>query len=86
MKADPMSDARHDLAANLGREAVTMSAKLSAGPGVLTFGLVTVNDLAVLFGILASVVIIIHTTLKIVWDWRDRNRPKPLGGRTASDE
>lgn len=67
-----MNDARHDLARDLGREAMTAGAKLTAGPGVLAYGAWTLNDLALLIGILASAAIFIHTALKIVWDWRDR--------------
>ena len=67
-----MSDPRHDLARDLGREAVTAGAKLTAGPGVVVYGLWTLNDVAMLIGILASAAIFTHTVLKIVWDWRDR--------------
>ncbi|MGE5566152.1 MAG: hypothetical protein ACM3YN_08360 [Parcubacteria group bacterium] len=41
------------------------AAKLAVGPGVTVFGLLTLNDVAVIAGILCSLMIFAHTG----WTW-----------------
>lgn len=58
------------------RDLMLGGAKMLAGPGVAGYGLITLNDIALLLGILCSAAILIHTTLKICWDWRDRAKER----------
>lgn len=65
------------------QDMATAGAKLAAGPGVVGVGMLTLNDLALVFGILCSLAIFIQTVLNIVWKWRDRQK---RATRTAQDE
>lgn len=63
---------------------MTAGGKLTAGPGLTLFGLMTLNDLALIAGILCSLIIFVHTGLKMVWDWQDRRTKRAV--RAPQDE
>lgn len=61
---------------NLGQEGAVYAGKMAAGAGISAFGVMTLNDWALVFGMVCSVVITVQTLLNIFWKWRDRaNRP-----------
>jgi hypothetical protein len=80
-----MSDER----LGLHQEGYAYAGKMVLGTGVSVFGALTLNDWALLCGILCSVVITLQALLNIWWKWRDRQQkqvapPQPL--RTPQDE
>lgn len=57
--------------------------KLAAGTGVSLFGVLTLNDWALIAGIACSIIIFIQTALNILWKWQDRRK---RAVRTPQDE
>ncbi len=52
------------------------AAKLAVGPGVTAVGLFTLNDMALVMGILASLAIFLQTTWRLWTDVQDRRARK----------
>jgi hypothetical protein len=61
---------------HLSSEVATVAAKMSAGPGITVFGVVTLNDAALILGMLCSLVIFAHTAWKFWCDVQDRKARK----------
>lgn len=57
-------------------EVATVAAKMSAGPGVTVFGVVTLNDAALILGMLCSLALFAHTVWKFWCDVQDRRARK----------
>lgn len=49
--------------------------KVAVTAGPTAYGLLTLNSLALIVGILSSLAILAHTLLKIWWGYQDRQRP-----------
>jgi hypothetical protein len=63
---------------SLKSDLVAAGGKMTVGPGVTLFGMMTLNDMALIAGILCSLVIFVHTALKMVWDWQDRQTKRAI--------
>lgn len=69
------------------RDAAFVGGKIAVGLGPTSYGLVTLDSVALVLGILCSLAVLGHTLWKWWWDVRDRRtRAVPPPGRTAQDE
>lgn len=58
----------------LGGHAVSGAAQLAVSAGPTAYGLLTLNNLALLFGILASIAVLMNTLLNMWWSVQDRRK------------
>lgn len=56
------------------RELMIAGGKIAAGAGPVGYGLITLNELALIVGILSSLVVMGHTLWRWYCDVRDRKR------------
>lgn len=61
---------------NISHDAAVLAGKAALGPGVAVVGVLTLNDWALIAGILCSFVITVQALLTIYWKWRDRQRDR----------
>lgn len=65
-----MSEPKIDFA----REVTSASVKMAVGPGTVAVGAMTLNDWVLILGGISSVVIIVTTLWRFLWELRDRKR------------
>lgn len=63
-----MSDPQHQLGEQVGSAAV----KIAAGAVPTAYGIVTLNQIALIVGLLSSLAVLLHTLWKWWWDYQDR--------------
>lgn len=65
---------------SLTHSASESAVKLAVGPGITFFGLLTLNDMAVIMGILCSLMIFAHTGWTWWTEYQDRKARKAAEG------